>query len=115
MNYIIDYNTKYFREFIECIKFLHNKKPIQFQYSNISNIIFQTEQLTRKIFFDMFIKYSYNNIILDYSMYNISIIKNKNNNSKTIICPVFFTDNMFFNINLKKYDIVFILLKIQLL
>lgn len=108
MNYIIDDNTKYFTEFIECIKNLQNKIPIQFQHSNMSNIIFQTEQLTRKFFFDIIIKYSYKNIILDYSMYNISLIKNFNNNSKTIICPIFFTDNMFFNINIKKYDIVFI-------
>ena len=108
MNYIIDDNTKYFSEFIQCIKFLQNKIPIQFQHCNESNLIFQTEQLTRKILFDIIIKYSYKNIILDYSMYNIHLLKKINNNSKTIICPIFFTDNMFFNINIKKYDIVFI-------
>lgn len=104
--FIEDHNTKYFLEFVECIRHLDNKIPIKFQ-SGTEKLIFQTEQLTRRCFYNMILKFSFESVLMDYSMYNIHLINLVNKQAKCILCPIFYTEEMRFNVD-KKYDFVFI-------
>jgi hypothetical protein len=106
MNYIEDKNTKYFTEFIECVKCL-DCKGIKFQFGT-DKIVFQTEQLTRKYFYNLILKISFDCILLEYSNYNKSLIQIVNKDAKVVLCPIFYTKNMRFNEPIKLYDFVFI-------
>jgi hypothetical protein len=101
--FIQDENIKYFSEFVWCLQKL-DVYNVKFQSGNYS-IIFQTEQMSYDFFLKKLLQYK-NNLILDYSKINISILSKYRNN--LIHCPVFFIREFLFDKKEKEYDFVMI-------
>jgi len=111
LNIIDSINKKYFPEFILSLNLIsdlitttpsnntnQNKLNIHLQYISSYdfknyNFIYNTEQLSIKKWIDIVYQLSYNYTILDYSLYNIQLLKNKNPSSYAIFFPILFDKN----------------------
>lgn len=99
-------DNKFFSEFQSCLKYLQTPL-IKFQKGN-NKFIFQTEQLTREEWKNNAIETSKYSILLEYSEYNKKILLENNHNAHVILCPIFLTIEMMFNVPEKIFDFVFI-------
>jgi hypothetical protein len=104
--FIEENNTRYFSEFILCLKYLQVPQTIKFQNGK-NKFIYQTEQLTRNNWKNLITENSQYSILIEYSEYNKKILLENNSKAQIIISPIFFVPEMKFNNN-KEFDFVFI-------